>query len=122
MFKFGGRLGLCTLWFLIPRYCISCHIGDNVSFKFEGVDKHSVCLFVLFVNFCLYIKFFVVMLLIGHDLHHYYGLHVIGVFNLFEHCISLEIPVFDSCVGLKRLYLFEFFHMHTNIVSVRYEI
>jgi hypothetical protein len=31
------------------------------------------------------------MLMIGHELHHNYGLHVIGVFNLFEHCISLEI-------------------------------
>jgi hypothetical protein len=63
------------------------------------------------------------MLLIGHDKHHNYGLHVNGVFNLFEHCISLEIPVFDSCVGLKRLYLFDFFfHMHTSIGSVRYKI
>jgi hypothetical protein len=47
------------------------------------------------------------MLLIGHKLHHNYGLFVIGVFNLFEHCISLEIPVFDSCVGLERLHLFD---------------
>jgi hypothetical protein len=47
------------------------------------------------------------MLLIGHDLHLSYGLHVIGVFNLFEHCMSLEIPVFDSGVGLKRLHLFD---------------
>ena len=62
------------------------------------------------------------MLLIGHDLHHNCGLHVIDVFNLFEHCISLEILVFDSCVGLKRHYLFEFFHMHTSIRTVRYEI
>jgi hypothetical protein len=49
------------------------------------------------------------MLLIEHDLHHNCGLHVIGMFNLFEHYISLEIPVFNSCVGLKRLYLFDFF-------------
>jgi hypothetical protein len=69
MFKFRGRLDLCTLRFLIPLYCISCHIEDNVSFKFEGVDKHSVCLFVLFVVlfvyicFCLYINFFVFVLL-----------------------------------------------------------
>jgi hypothetical protein len=47
------------------------------------------------------------MLLIGHDLHHICGLHVIGVFNLFEHYIALEIPVFDSCVGLKRFHLFD---------------
>jgi hypothetical protein len=38
---------------------------------------------------------------------HICGLHVIGVFNLFEHCISLEIPVFDSCLGLKRLHVFD---------------
>jgi hypothetical protein len=80
-----------------------------VSFKFRGMDKHSVYLFVCFiccfVGFYLY-KFvfffnflFVAMLLIGHNLHRNCGLHVIGV-NLFEHCISLEIPVFDSCVGL----------------------
>jgi hypothetical protein len=62
------------------------------------------------------------MLLIGHDIHHNYELHVIGVFNLFEHCISLEIPVFDSCVRLERLYLFDFFHMDTSIGSVRYDI
>jgi hypothetical protein len=43
------------------------------------------------------------MLLIGHDLHHNCGLRVIGIFNLFE----LEILVFDSCVGLERLHLFD---------------
>jgi hypothetical protein len=47
------------------------------------------------------------MLLIGHDLHRNCELHVIGLFNLFEHCLSLEIPVFDSCVGLERLHLFD---------------
>jgi hypothetical protein len=61
--------------------------------------------------FAMYIKFFfflfVTMLLIGHDLHRNCGLHVIGLFNLFEHCLSLEIPVFDSCVGLERLHLFD---------------
>jgi hypothetical protein len=50
---------------------------------------------------------FVTMLLIGHDLHRNYELHVIGLFNLFEHCLSLEIPIFDSCVGLERLHLFD---------------
>ena len=92
-----------------------------MSFKFRGVDKHSVYLFVCFIccfaYFCLYIFvfvclqfflfYFVAMLLIGHDLHHNYGLHVIGVFNLFEHCISLEILVFDSCVRLERIHLFD---------------
>jgi hypothetical protein len=110
VFKFGGHLGL--FWFLIPLYYISYHIGDNVSFKFGGVDKHClfVCLFACFVLFVfvynIYI-FFLVMLLIGHDLHHNCGLCLIGVFNLFEHCISLDILVFYSYVGLKRLHLFD---------------
>jgi hypothetical protein len=71
-----------------------------VSFKFGGVDKHSVCLFYLlvllgfcmYISVCLYIKIFflfVAMLLIGHDLHRNCGLHVTGVFNMFEHCLSL---------------------------------
>jgi hypothetical protein len=120
VFKFERCLGLCTFQFLIPLYCISCHIRNNVSFKFEGVDKHSVCLFVCFwsvyICFCLFKIFFcifVAMLLIGHDLHHNYGLCVIGVFNLFEHCISLEISVFDSRVGLERLHLFDSFFTYT---------
>jgi hypothetical protein len=63
VFKFERCLGLCTLRFLIPLYYISCHIGDNVSFKFGGVDKHClfVCLFVVlfvYICFCLYINFF----------------------------------------------------------------
>ena len=111
MFKFGGCLGLCTFRFLILLYCISCHIGDNVSFKFGSLDKHSVYFFACFIGcfdcFCLYIIFFFAMLLIGHNLHRNYGLHGIGVFNLFEHCISLEISVFYSCVALERLHLFD---------------
>jgi hypothetical protein len=62
MFKFEGHLDLRTSRFLILLYCISCHIGVNVSFKFGGVDKHSVYLFVCFicclVCFCLYIFVF----------------------------------------------------------------
>jgi hypothetical protein len=62
MFKFGGCLDLCISRFRIPLYCISWHIWDNVSFKFGGMDKHSVCLIVCFiccfVGFCLYIKIF----------------------------------------------------------------
>jgi hypothetical protein len=116
VFKFGECLVLCTLRFLILLYCISCHIGDNVLFKFGGMNKYYlfVCLFACFVLFIclfylfLYIIFFCfAMLLIRHDLHHNCGLCVIGVFNLFEHCISLKIPVFYSCVGLKRLHLFD---------------
>jgi hypothetical protein len=59
---------------------------------------------------CFYNNFFFLffaMLLIGHDLHHICGLHIIGVFNLFEHCISLEISVFNSCVELERLHVFD---------------
>jgi hypothetical protein len=63
------------------------------------------------------------MLLIGHDLHRNYRLHVIGLFNLFEHCLSLEIPVFDSCVGLERLHLFDCnFTCTLALGSVGYEI
>jgi hypothetical protein len=109
----GDALAFACSGFLIPQYCISCHIGDNVSFKFGDVAKHSICLFVCIYLFLTVYKFFVAMLLIGHDLHRNYGLHAIGVFNLFEHCISLEIPTFDLCVGLERLYLFDFFsHAH----------
>jgi hypothetical protein len=63
------------------------------------------------------------MLLIGHNLHRNCGLHVIGVFNVFEHCLSLEIAVFDSCVGLERLHLFDCnFTCTLALRSVRYEI
>jgi hypothetical protein len=88
-----------------------------VLFKFGGVDKYYVC---LFVCFCLYILvsffLFVAIFLIGHNLHRNCGMHVIGVFNVFEvigmfnvfeHCLSLEIPVCDSCVGLERPHLFD---------------
>jgi hypothetical protein len=61
VFKFRGHLGLCTFRFLIPLYCISCHIRDNVSFKFRGVDKHYVCLFVfgLYIFVFLYIYIYI---------------------------------------------------------------
>jgi hypothetical protein len=63
------------------------------------------------------------MLLIGHNLHRNCGLHVIGVFNVFEHCLSLEIAFFDSCVGLERLHLFDcYFTCTLALGSVRYEI
>jgi hypothetical protein len=93
-----------------------------VSFKFGGVDKHSICLSVcsiscfVFVSIYLFLSvykniffffLFVAMLLIGRDFHRNCGLHIIGLFNLLEHCLSLEIPVFDSCVGLERLHLFD---------------
>jgi hypothetical protein len=62
VFKFRRHLGLCIFQFIIPLYCISYYIGDNVSFKFGGMDKHSVCLFVCLIGcfdcFCLYIFVF----------------------------------------------------------------
>jgi hypothetical protein len=61
MFKFGGRFGLCTSRLLIPLYYISSHIGDNVSFKFGGVDKHFVCLFYLL--FCLFLSIYIYLFL-----------------------------------------------------------
>jgi uncharacterized membrane protein len=90
-----------------------CHLSLGV-----WTNILSVFLLVLFCFFCMYIfvfamyinfffLLFVTMLLIGHDLHRNCGLHVIGLFNMFEHCLSLEIPVFDSCVGLERLHLFD---------------
>jgi hypothetical protein len=116
-FKFRGHLDLCTFRILIPWYYISWHIGDKVSFKFGGVDKHIVCSSVCFICcfVCIYLFlvvynfFFIALLLIRHNLHCNCGLYVISVFNLFEHCISLEIPIFYSCVGLKRLHLFDSF-------------
>jgi hypothetical protein len=54
------------------------------------------------------------MLLIEHDLHHICGLHVIGMFNLFEHYISLEILVFNSYVKLERLHMFDSFFSHAH--------
>jgi hypothetical protein len=51
----GRHLGLCTFRFLIPWYYISCHIGDNVLFKFRGVEK-TYCFFLfvcLFFFFCI---------------------------------------------------------------------
>jgi hypothetical protein len=81
----------------------------------------------VYTCFCLYIYiyifYFVAMLLIGHNLHRNCGLHVNGVFNLFEHCISLEILIFDSCVGLERLHLFDrYFTCTLALGSMRYEI
>jgi hypothetical protein len=82
-----------------------------------------VVFFVHIGCFCKNFKIFCAMLLIRHDLHHTCGLYVIGVFNLFEHYISLEILVFNSYVELERLpCLIHSFHMHTGIGSVRYEI
>jgi hypothetical protein len=63
------------------------------------------------------------MLLMGHDLHRNCGLHVIDLFNLFEHYLSLQISVFDSCVGLERLHLFDLnFTCTLALGSVGYEI
>ena len=106
-FKFGGAFS-----YVVPDLCHSSGIvfletlGTMCHFSLRG----GVDIFVLLFDCmcCLFLfKKKIAMLLIGHDLHHNCGLHVIGVFNLFEYCISLEIPVFDSRVGLERLHLFD---------------
>jgi hypothetical protein len=78
-----------------------CHLSLRV-----WINTLFVCLFMvyiyLFLSFKIFFCIFVAMFLIGHDLHHNYGLCVIGVFNLFEYCISLEISVLDSRVGLEE--------------------
>ena len=92
-----------------------CHLSLGV-----WTNTLSICLFVLvvvlLVFICIYLFLsvyiyffflFVTILLIGHNLLCNCGSHVIGMFNLFEHCKSLEIPIFDSCVGLERLHLFD---------------
>jgi Ca2+/Na+ antiporter len=77
-----------------------CHLSLGV-----WTNTLSVYSSVLFVFVCIYNIY--ALLLFRHNLHHNYGLHVNGVFNLFEHYISLEILVFDSCVGSERLHLFD---------------
>jgi hypothetical protein len=82
-----------------------CHLSLGV-----WTDTLSVCLFVYLLLFFLFLyikKFCFAMLLIGHDLNHNCRLCVIGMFNLFKHCISLEISVFNSYVGLEGLHLFD---------------
>jgi hypothetical protein len=106
-FAHPGSSSHCNVFLTTLR--TMCHLSLGVWTN--PLSVLFVYLLVLFC-FCLYIKFFflfVAMLLIGHILHHNCGLHVIGVFNVFEHCLSLEIPVFDSCVGLERLHLFDYY-------------
>jgi hypothetical protein len=85
-----------------------CHLSLGV-----WTNTLFVCLFlsvyICFLSVYNFFFVFVAMLLIGYDLHHICGLYVISVFNLFEHCISLEIPLFNSCFGLKRLHVFDSF-------------
>ena len=59
----------------------------------------------------------------GITYHHNCGLYVIDVFDSFEYCISLEIPVFDSYVGLERLHVLDkFFTCILALESMGYEI
>jgi hypothetical protein len=109
-----------------------CHLSlgvwtNTLSVYFICFISCVVLFLSVYMCFCMYIIFFffliVDMFLIGHNLHRNCGLHVIGVFNLFEHCISLEIPIFDSCVGLERLHLFDrYFTCTLALGSVRYKI
>jgi hypothetical protein len=92
-----------------------CHLSLGVwTNTLSVLFVYLLVLFLsVYIYFCLYIKFFfflfVAMLFFRHNLHCNCGLHVIGVFNVFEHCLSLEISVFDSCVGLERLRLFDYY-------------
>jgi hypothetical protein len=106
-FAHSGSSSHCIVF--LATFETMCHLSLGV-----WTNTLSVCsvlfvylLFCLFLSVYKFFFLFVVMLLIGHNLHHNYGLHVIGVFNMFEHCLSLEIPIFDSCVGLERLHLFD---------------
>jgi hypothetical protein len=92
-----------------------CHLSLRVWTNILSVCFVCFIYLFCFVFACIYLflpvqKFFflfVAMLLIGHNLYRNCELHVIGVFNMFENCLPLEIPVFDSCVGLERLHLFD---------------
>jgi hypothetical protein len=113
-FAYPGSSSHCNVF--LATLGTMCHLSLGV-----WTNILSVFLFVLFACFVLFLhvyicfchvykknfSLFVTMLLIGHDLHRNCGLHVISLFNLFEHCLSLEILVFDSCVGLERLHLFD---------------
>jgi hypothetical protein len=56
-------------------HCIvfSCYIGVNVSFKFGGVDKHFVCLFVLFVVLLVFVWIYLFL----------------SVYKIFSFCLLL---------------------------------
>jgi hypothetical protein len=90
----------------INYWLIDIPIGRGVTLFCLVLFCFCLYIFVFALYIIFFFFLFVAMLLIGHDLHRNCGVHVIGVFNLFEHCISLEIPIFDSCVGLERLHLF----------------
>ena len=127
MFKIGGRLGLCTFWFLIPLYCISCHIRDNVSFKFGGVDKHTICLFV-----CLFACF----VCFKDEASPFIYLHIF-VFSLYSICrlmlcvfISIQFHdkfVIDCCLWIIKCPIFVVFRlgvhqMILSILSIKYPL
>jgi hypothetical protein len=126
-----GSSSHCIVFLATPG--TMCHLTLGVWTNILSV--YFVYLFTCFVFFfvCLYLFlsiynfffffFFVAMLLIGHNLHYNCGLHIIGVFNVFEHYLSLEISVFDSCVRLERLHLFDrYFTCTLALEFVRYEI
>jgi hypothetical protein len=109
-FAHPGSSSHCNVF--LATFGTMCHLSLGVWTNILSVFLLVLFCFCMYIFvFAMYIKFFfflfVTMLLIGHDLHRNCGLHVIGLFNLFEHCLSLEIPVFDSCVGLERLHLFD---------------
>jgi hypothetical protein len=87
-FKFGG---------------VSSYVSSDLhrSFSIVFLDTlGTMCHFswgvgqtFLFFYLIICVKKKFAMLLIEHELHYNCGLHVIGMFNLFEHNISLEISV-----------------------------
>jgi hypothetical protein len=110
-FVLFGSSSHCNVFLATLR--TMCHLSLGV-----WTNILSICLFVLFVILLVFVyislflsiyKFFFFLLLCCYlgDLHRNCGLYVISVFDLFEQCISLEIPVFDPCVGLERLHLFD---------------
>jgi hypothetical protein len=73
----GDALAFAHPGFLTSRYCISYHIGDNVSFKLEGGKYSTVHFFLSFVvcDYFILIYIYISMLLINRELHCNCGFH-----------------------------------------------
>ena len=114
-------LSHCNVFFAtLGTMCqLSLGVWTNILsfFLFVFVCKYS------FLSVYKFFLLFIAMLLIRHNLHRNCGLYVIGVFNVFEYSLSLEIPVFDSGVGLERLHLFDWYFTCTLVLGfVGYQI
>jgi hypothetical protein len=106
-FAHPGSSSHCNVF--LATLGIMCHLSLGVWTNTLSILFVYLLVLFLSVYICFFFFLFVAMLLFGHNLHCNCGLHVIGVFNVFKHCLSLEIPVFDSCVGLERLHLFDYY-------------